>query len=107
MSERYDSSRRADILLLDAQGRQMKVILMSEESEEILKQPPETAKDGGFQGLLVKLQRQLNRLTGELELTPDDLRRIPKYAFDYRNGGWETRLRRAFGRVLGPKLGRA
>jgi hypothetical protein len=85
----------------------MKVVLNSDEFDELLKQDPETASDGGFQGLLVKLQQKVDSDTGELELTADDLRRIPMYAFDYNNGGWENRLRRAFGRVLGPNLGRA
>ena len=72
-----------------------------------MKQDPETAPDGGFQSLLVGLQKKIDPITGEVELSQDDLRRIPMYAFDYTNGGWETRLIRAFGRTLGPKLGRA
>jgi len=36
------------------------------------------------------------------------LDRIARYAFKYRNGGWQSRLRRIFGRTLGPTLdGRA
>jgi hypothetical protein len=82
------------------------VTLDTNEIDEIDKQDPSTAKDGGFQGLMVSLQKRINRSTGQLHLTADDLRRIPMYAFDYRNGGWEDRLKRAFGRSLGPKLGR-
>lgn len=84
----------------------MDVVLNASEIAELDKQDPATAGDGGFQGLMVSLQKRVNRATGELRLTADDLRRIPMYAFDYRNGGWEDRLKRAFGRTLGPKLGR-
>jgi hypothetical protein len=55
---------------------------------------------------LVSLQSRIDRVTGGLKLTDDDLRRIPMYAFDYGNGGWEDRLAGAFGRSLGPGLGR-
>lgn len=82
------------------------VKLDSAEIFEIDKQDPSTARDGGFQGLMVSLQKRIDRSTGELDLTPDDLRRVPMYAFDYKNGGWEDRLKRAFGRTLGSKLGR-
>jgi hypothetical protein len=82
------------------------VTLNAAEIAEIDKQDPATASDGGFQGLMVSLQKRINRATGLLRLYPDDLQRIPMYAFDYKNGGWEDRLIRAFGRALGPNLGR-
>ena len=69
-------------------------------------QDPSTKSHGGWQGLLVKLQRQLDRTTGELKLDDRDQIRIPQYAFDYGQGGWEDRLVRIFGRTLGPTLGR-
>jgi hypothetical protein len=84
----------------------MKIVLTTGEIDELKKQNPSTAGDGGFQGLLVRLQRNVDASTGEIELSNDDLRRIPMYAFDYNNGGWESRLRRAFGRTLGTNLGR-
>ncbi len=84
----------------------MDVVLTQDEIAELDKQNPATAHDGGFQGLMVSLQGRVDRVSGILKLTDDDLRRIPMYAFDYKNGGWEDRLKRAFGRTLGPKLGR-
>ncbi len=84
----------------------MKVTLNTPEIAEIDKQDPSKSSDGGYQGLLVGLQKRIDRTTGELTLTSDDLRRIPMYAFDYGNGGWEDRLTAAFGRTLGAKLGR-
>ena len=82
------------------------VTLTAGEIAEIDKQDPKTEGDGGFQSLMVKLQRRINRSTGDLDLTDAHMARIAKYAFDYHNGGWEDRLIRAFGRTLGPKLGR-
>ena len=84
----------------------MDAYLTPSEIVEIDKQDPATERDGGFQSLMVSLQKRINRSTGKLTLTTDDLERIPRYAFDYRNGGWEDRLRIAFGRTLGAKLGR-
>ncbi len=84
----------------------MDVRLTDSEIAEIDKQHPPTAGDGGFQSLMVSLQKRIDRTTGKLKLTPDDLERIPRYAFDYNNGGWENRLKSAFGRMLGARLGR-
>ena len=84
----------------------MRIALNSAELAELDKQNPATEGDGGYQGLMVGLQRKVNRITGELELDADDLERVPRYAFDYRRGGWQTRLRAIFGRHLGPMLGR-
>ncbi len=84
----------------------MDVNLNAAEVAELDKQDPATAGDGGYQSLMVSLARRVERSTGHLHLTADDLRRIPMYAFDYGNGGWEDRLKAAFGRTLGPRLGR-
>ncbi len=53
------------------------------------RQNPTSAQDGGWQTLLVRLQENLNGATGELDLGAQDLEQIPRYAFDYGNGGWE------------------
>ena len=87
-----------------AKDGEMEVLLTSDEIGEIFKQAPHTARDGGFQGLLVGFQRRIDPATGRLFLTAPDVHRIRTYAFSYRNGGWENRLRRAFSRTLGPKL---
>ena len=82
------------------------VKLLPGEIEFLDRQAPETSRDGGFQSLLVRLQENIERTTGQLDLSDADLERIPRYAFDYRNGGWETRLVGAFSRTLGRRLGR-
>ena len=63
-----------------------------------------TAKAGGFQSHMVKLKKLVNQVTGEILLTRELLRIIQKYAFMYGNGGWESRLLRIFGRILGKNL---
>lgn len=80
------------------------ITLNQDEIDELLKQDPATASEGGFQALLVKLQGRLNRTSGLLHLDDDDLKRIPQYAFKYGNGGWENRLKAIFARSLGPNL---
>ena len=82
------------------------VALTPGEIEFLDRQLPGTSQDGGFQSLLVRLQGNINRTTGELPLSDQDLERIARYAFDYGNGGWELRLVGAFGRTLGARLGR-
>ena len=84
----------------------MAVKLNAAELAALDKQDPATEKDGGYQTLLVGLQSRVNRATGELVLTGRDLERIPRYAYDYKRGGWQNRLERIFGRTLGPNLGR-
>jgi hypothetical protein len=84
----------------------MTVNLTSREIAELDKQNPATANNGGYQNFLVRLSRRCNSAGGELVLSISDLERIPRYAFDYGNGGWENRLKSIFGRALGPSLGR-
>ena len=84
----------------------MWIVLNPDEIALLDRQDPGTAKDGGFQGMMVGLQRALRRGTSELKLTGVEIERIAHYAFDYGNGGWETRLIGIFGRTLGPNLGR-
>lgn len=79
--------------------------LNQEERDELARQDPSTAKDGGFQALLVSLQSRV-QANGDLSLTAEDLERIPRYAFDYGNGGWEDTLVAIFSRELGARLGR-
>lgn len=82
------------------------VVLNDDEIELLDKQDPETAKDGGFQGMLVGFQGALRRGTKELKLSDEDIERIAHYAFDMGNGGWENRLIGIFSRELGQSLGR-
>lgn len=84
----------------------MDVTLSDKEVEELMKQDPARAKDGGYQAFLVKMQNKLNKTTRHLHLEKEDLEKIARYAFDYGNGGWENSLKAIFQSHLGPKLGR-
>ena len=80
------------------------VTLNQLEIQDLLKQDSGTEKDGGWQGLLVGFQKRLNKTTGHLTLTADDIAQVQRYAFLYKRGGWQSRLLGIFGRALGPKL---
>jgi hypothetical protein len=84
----------------------MRVVLTREELAKLDVQSPATKSNGGWQGLIVGLQQRVDRNTGELVLGTKDLERIPRYAYDYGQGGWENRLMFILGRSLGPSLGR-
>jgi len=80
------------------------VFLSPFEVAELDRQRPETKSRGGWQSLIVSLAESVERSTGRLVLSPVMFDRIRRYAFMYRNGGWQARLRRIFGRTLGPNL---
>lgn len=84
----------------------MQIVLLPPEIDVLFRQDPDTAKDGGWQSLMVRLQGKCDRITGHITLDAKDMEQIPKYAFDYKNGGWEDRLIAIFSRTLGPRLGR-
>jgi len=80
--------------------------LTKAEMDVLFEQDPSTENDGGWQSLLVKLQRSCDRQTGIIQIKTILLNRIPKYAFDMGHGGWQDKLMRIFGRTLGQSLGR-
>lgn len=82
----------------------MTIRLNKAEVEELMKQDPAERNAGGFQGFLVSLQENLRANRGCLYLDETSLAKIRKYAFGYRNGGWQNRLRKIFERTLGPDL---
>ena len=82
----------------------MEVFLNAEEIAELDRQDPTKGGGGGFQHLIVKFQRDIDRSTGRLEIASSDLARIRHYAFDMGHGSWEKWLRAAFERTLGSKL---
>jgi hypothetical protein len=84
--------------------RTMKIKLTVGEIRELKKTPSTSASKGGFQNFIVQIQYRINDDTGELELGSDDLTRIHRYAFHYKNGGYQNRLKRIFARNLGEDL---
>jgi hypothetical protein len=85
----------------------MQTVTLTQGELDILdRQDPATESEGGFQSLLVELQNGVNRRNGQLNLSDEQEERIPRYAFDYQNGGWQNRLQSIFSRTLGNNLGR-
>lgn len=84
----------------------MLVMLNEEELSVLFKQDPSKKNGGGFQRFLVNLQEKTDRTTGAVELSEDDLKKIPHYAFDCGPGGFEGRIKSIFERCLGQSLGR-
>lgn len=73
-----------------------RIQLSDDDLSDLKKQDPSTASDGGFQGLLVKLQGQVEPETNELSLNDADVERIRRYSEQYGDGGWQGRLLRVF-----------
>lgn len=65
--------------------------------DTLFKQDPSTRGDGGFQGFMVHLQEKFDFPTSTLNISNQDLVRAQRYAREYGNGGWETRLEAIFG----------
>src|SRR5437867_1557286 len=82
------------------------IVLNADEIAALDQQNPSTARDGGFQSFIVGLQHKLRRGTSEIILDDQDQENIAHYAFDFKQGGWQTRLVKIFGRELGSQLGR-
>jgi len=81
----------------------MIITLLVSEIEELDKTLPEHRRHGGFQSYMVELQDRLNRDSREIDLAHKDLVKINRYA-SYTSGGYQTRLRKIFGRTLGRYL---
>ena len=75
-----------------------RIVLDNDEIAELMRP---IVGQGGWQGLLERLQALLDQATGEMNLSDEERGCICRHAFDYGNGGWENRLRQIFGRHLG------
>ena len=80
------------------------ITLNSKEVVDLLKQDPGPEKDSGWQGLLLGLQKRLNKTTGDITITAADVEQIRRYTFHYAQVGWQNHLLSVFGRTLGPTL---
>lgn len=90
---------------MDCDRIMKKIELNAQERKLLFKQAPQTEGGGGFQKLLVRLQRQYDSDSKEIKLYKPDLEKIGRYAYKYNKGGWQKRLVSIFGRHLGIKLG--
>ena len=84
----------------------MIITLTTQEMSILFQQDPSTKDNGGFQNFLISLQEKIKPTNRVIDLTTSDLEKIPRYAFDYGNGGWEDRLKGIFKGSLGTSLGR-
>ena len=66
----------------------------------LFSQDPSTESKGGFQSLLVKLQRKTDLLTSCIVLKLKDIERIIRYATKYGNGGWENKLKAIYPTII-------
>lgn len=92
-------------MVTEISGNMKKIILNAHERNLLFKQAPQSELGGGFQKLLVRLQRQYDKDSKEIKLYKADLEKIGRYAYKYKKGGWQKRLVCIFGRHLGVKLG--
>jgi site-specific DNA-methyltransferase (adenine-specific) len=76
------------------------VVLNQEEIAELFKQDEAKRGDGGWQARFVKFQQRLNKTTGELALTDDDVEWIKKYGSQPKAGSWERWITAAFERHI-------
>jgi hypothetical protein len=79
------------------------VVLNDFERKCLSSHPSNPPQIGGFQSLMIRFQNNIHE-DGSLRLTPDDLRRINRYANNYKGGGWQNDLRAIFQRHLGRNL---
>lgn len=75
-------------------------------TDEIALIDREVKGKGGIEDFLRTLQKQVNHATKTVKLSDEDLAKIPHFAFDMKQGVWETQLMNIFERALGQQLGR-
>jgi hypothetical protein len=105
VANQSNPAARSPAIMVPAGERRAMEITLNPQEMAVLQRP--VSGQGGYQTLLRGLRRKLDRHSGNLRLSHHDLERIPRYAFDYGNGGWEDRLRAVFARHLGSQLGRS
>jgi hypothetical protein len=72
--------------------------LNKKELAELERQDPETRDKGGFQSFLVRWQMTVNRNTGELVLSKEDMDRIIRLGNNRSKGGFQARIYKIFKR---------
>lgn len=76
------------------------VVRLNSDEIEALTDPSITKGAGGWQSLWLALQRNFDKPTGQIKLTPELRARIYQYYIDYGTGGWQARTKRVFRREL-------
>lgn len=78
--------------------RTITIKLSTDELELLMVQDPTQRNKGGFQNFLIGLQSRVNRNSRELVLSDVDLERIDRYKANPKNGGFQSRFKKIFGR---------
>lgn len=86
--------------LTEAVETSVLVTLNQGEVAALFRQDEARRGDGGWQARLVSFQQRLNRSTGELALTDDDVAWIRRYGAQPGNESWQTWIKQAFGRLI-------
>jgi site-specific DNA-methyltransferase (adenine-specific) len=76
------------------------VRLNAEETAELFRQDAARRDGGGWQSRIVAFQQRLNKTTGELALTEDDVSWIKTYGPRPGDGSWQRSLNAAFSRHI-------
>ena len=76
------------------------VTLNSQETAELFKQDEAKRSGGGWQARIVSFQQRINKTTGTLALTEDDVEWIKKYGSRPEDGSWQKWLHAAFNRHI-------
>jgi len=76
------------------------LLRLNSDEIEALTDPSITKGTGGWQSLWLSLQKNFDKATGQIKLTPDLRARIYQYYHNYGTGGWQARAKRVFHREL-------
>jgi hypothetical protein len=68
--------------------------------EELAELDIEVVGSGGFQSLIKRLQDSVDRTTNTISISDADLEKIRNYTEGYGEGGFQGRMKRAFGRFV-------
>jgi hypothetical protein len=78
----------------------MIVVLNQGEMSELFRQDAAGREGGGWQRRIVSFQERLNKTTGELSLTADDIDWIRRHGSHPEKGSWQRWLNGAFERHI-------
>jgi hypothetical protein len=70
----------------------LQIQLSQKAIKRILAQDPRTENKGGFQKLVISMQRQLDRQSGVLRVSDSQVEKIERYRRAYGRGGWQDIL---------------
>jgi len=82
----------------------LRIVLDQSEMDNLFRQDEAERDKGGFQSKFVHFQTRMDKSTGDLPLTDEDLDWIQRHGSHPEKGGWQRRVRRIFVRTLGERF---